>query len=299
MQGSWRQPRLWWNNSEESWRSWLTGNKELSSKIGVGWSQRSRMAEWLILKLRLEEKLEGGQRLEQGTSRGLLHQTLLKQETDCRDHWVHCLEIRFMTKNIKTKTKKLKTSLRKTVHQEAAVILILCASDQKPSNFLSNSCCSVTQLYLTLCDPMDCSTPGFPVRHDFPVCSNSCPLNQWCHPTISPSVIPFSSCLQSVLPSGSFPMSRLFTSGGQSIGTSASVLPVNIQGWFPLGLTHFYLLAVQGALKSFLQHHSSKVSILWCSAFFTVQLSHPYMTTEKSIAFDCMALCWQSDVSAF
>ena len=78
---------------------------------------------------------------------------------------MHCLEIRFMTKNIKTKTKKLKTSLRKTVHQEAAVILILCASDQKPSNFLSNSCCSVTQLYLTLCDPMDCSTPGFPVLH--------------------------------------------------------------------------------------------------------------------------------------
>ena len=66
-------------------------------------------------------------------------------------------------------------------------------------------------------------------------CSNSCPLSWWCHPTISSSVVPFSSCLQSFPVSGSFLMSRLFTSGGQSIGASASVLPMNIQGWFPLG----------------------------------------------------------------
>ena len=71
------------------------------------------------------------------------------------------------------------------------------------------------------------------------VCSNSCPLNPWCHRNISYFVIPFSSCLQSFPVTGSFPMSRLFTSSGQSIGASASasVLPVNIQGWFPLGLT--------------------------------------------------------------
>ena len=71
------------------------------------------------------------------------------------------------------------------------------------------------------------------------VCSNSCPLNWWCHPTISSSVAPFSSCPQSFPASGSFPMSKLFASGGQSIGASASasVLPMNIQGWFPLGLT--------------------------------------------------------------
>ena len=68
-------------------------------------------------------------------------------------------------------------------------------------------------------------------------CSNSCPLSQWCHPTISSSVVPFSSCLQSFPASGSFPMSRLFTSGSRSIRALASVLPVNIQGWFPLGLT--------------------------------------------------------------
>ena len=69
------------------------------------------------------------------------------------------------------------------------------------------------------------------------VCSNSCPSSRWCHPTISSSVVPFSSCLQSFPASGSFPMSWLFTSGGQSIRASASVLPMNILGWFSLGLT--------------------------------------------------------------
>ena len=69
------------------------------------------------------------------------------------------------------------------------------------------------------------------------VCPDSCPLSQWCHPTISSSVVTFFSCLLSFPASGSFPVSWLFVSGGQSIGASASVLPVNIQGWFPLGLT--------------------------------------------------------------
>ena len=75
-------------------------------------------------------------------------------------------------------------------------------------------------------------------------CSNSCPSSQWCHPTISFSVTPFSSCPQSILGSGSFPMSQVFASGGQSIGASASasVFPMNIQGWFPLGLTGLILL---------------------------------------------------------
>ena len=87
------------------------------------------------------------------------------------------------------------------------------------------------------------------------VCSNSCALNHWCHLTILSSAIPFSSCLQSSSASGSFPMSWLFTSGSQSIeaSASASVLPMNIQGWFCLGLTSFDLLAVQGTLKSLLQ----------------------------------------------
>ena len=111
--------------------------------------------------------------------------------------------------------------------------------------------------------------------------SNSCPLSWWCHPTVSSFVIPFSR-LQSFPASGSFPVSQFFASGGQCIGASASVLLMNIQDWFPLGLTG-YLLAVQGTLNS-LQHHSSKVSVLWGSAFFIVQFSHPYMTTGKTIA---------------
>ena len=113
-------------------------------------------------------------------------------------------------------------------------------------------------------------------------------LIQWCHSTISSFVIPFSSCLQSFPASRSFQMSQFFVSGGQSIGVSvsASVLPMNIQDWFPLvsplGDPWLDFLAVQGTLKHLLQHHSSKASILLCSAFFIVQLSHPYMTTGKT-----------------
>ena len=116
------------------------------------------------------------------------------------------------------------------------------------------------------------------------VCSNSCPLSQWCHPTISSTVVPFSSCLQSFLASGSFPTSQLFPSGGQSIGASAlaSVLPMNIQGWFPLGLTGLISLLSKG-LKSLLQHNL-KASFLQYSAFFMIQLSHPCITTGKTIA---------------
>ena len=76
--------------------------------------------------------------------------------------------------------------------------------------------------------------------------SNSCPSHRWCHPTISPSVVPFSSCLQSFPASGAFPMSQLFTLGGQSIGASASVLPMNIWGWFPLGLCGLISLQSKG-----------------------------------------------------
>ena len=115
---------------------------------------------------------------------------------------------------------------------------------------------------------------------------NSCPLSRWCHPTISSSVIPFSSCLQSFPPSGSFQMSQFFAPGGQSIGVSAlaSVLPMNNPGLISFRMDWLDLLAVQGTLKSLLQHHSSKASILQHSAFFIVQLSHPHMTTGKTIA---------------
>ena len=102
---------------------------------------------------------------------------------------------------------------------------------------------------------------------------------------ISSSVIPFSSNIQYFPASVSFQMSQLFASGGQSIGVSAStaVLPMNIQNCFPLGWTG-WISAVQGTLKSLLQHHTSKASILLHSAFLIVQMSHPYMTTGKIIS---------------
>ena len=122
-------------------------------------------------------------------------------------------------------------------------------------------------------------------------CSNSCPSSWWCHPTISSSIVPFSSRLQFFPALWSIPVSQFFTSGSQSIGASASasVLPMNIQGWFPLGFDWLVLLAVQGTLKSLLQHHSSKASVLRCLAFFIVQLSHLYMTTGKTIALTICA----------
>ena len=94
---------------------------------------------------------------------------------------------------------------------------------------------------------------------------------------------PFSSCPQPFPASWSFPMSQFFALNGQSIGASASVLPMNIQVLFPLELTGLISLLFQGILKNLLQHHISKVLILWYSAFFMVQLSHPYMTTRKTI----------------
>ena len=113
---------------------------------------------------------------------------------------------------------------------------------------------------------------------------NLCPLSWWCHLTISSSVIPFSSCPQSFPASEAFSVSQFFASGGQSIGFSFSISPSNEHpGLISFRMDWLDLLAVQGTLKSLLQHHSSKASILWCLAFFTVQLSHPYMTTGKAV----------------
>ena len=113
------------------------------------------------------------------------------------------------------------------------------------------------------------------------VYSNSCPLSQWDYPAISFSVTPFSFCPQSFPPSESFPMSHLFASGGQSIGSSA-LASSGHSGLISFRMDWFDLLAVQGTLKSLLQHHSSKASVLQCSDFFMVQLSHPYMTIGKT-----------------
>ena len=143
------------------------------------------------------------------------------------------------------------------------------------------------------CSDMSDSLWPHELQHARPLCPsptpvvhpNPCPSSRWCHPTIPSSVVPFSSCPQSLPASGSFQISQLFTSGGQSIGVSASksVLPMNTQDWSPLGWAGWISLQSKG-LKSLLQHHSSKASILWRSAFFRVQLSHPYMTTGNTIA---------------
>jgi len=125
--------------------------------------------------------------------------------------------------------------------------------------------------------PCPSPTPG--------VHSNSCPSSRWCHPAISSSVVPFSSCLQSLPASESFPMSQFFAWGGQSTGVSvlASFLPKKSQGWSPSEWTGWISLQSKGLSRVFSNTTVQKASILQCSAFFTVQLSHPYMTTGKTI----------------
>ena len=121
------------------------------------------------------------------------------------------------------------------------------------------------------CNLMDCSTPGFLVNQPTPgACSNSCPLSWRRHPTISSSVVPFSSRLQSFPASGSFQKSQFYASGGQSIGVSASVsvLPMNIQDWSPLGLTGWISLQSKGLSRVFSnttvqKHHSLVLSFLY------------------------------------
>ena len=118
------------------------------------------------------------------------------------------------------------------------------------------------------------------------VYSNSCPLSRWCRPAISSSVVPFSSCPQSLPASGSFPTSQLFAWGGQSIRVSASgsVLPMNTQDWSPLGWTGWISLQSKGLSRVFSNTTVKKHQFFQHSAFFTVQLSHPYMTTGKTTA---------------
>ena len=129
---------------------------------------------------------------------------------------------------------------------------------------------SVTQSCPTLCNPMNFSTAGLPVHHQLPEFTQT--HVHWVGDAIQPSHPLF--CLPSILPSIKvFSMSQLFASGGQISGASSStsVLPVNIQGWFPLGLTGFISLLSRGLSKIF---SSLKASFLWCSAFFMVQLSY-------------------------
>ena len=140
--------------------------------------------------------------------------------------------------------------------------------------------------------PCPSPTPG--------VYPNSCPSSCWCHPAISPSVVPFSSCSQSFSASGSFQMSQVSASGGQSTGVlaSTSILPMNIQNWFPLGLTGWISLQSKGLSRVFSSTTVQK------HQFFGTQFSLcPTLTSIhdcwKNHSFDYMDLYWQSDSSAF
>ena len=128
----------------------------------------------------------------------------------------------------------------------------------------------------TLCDPMNRRPPGLPPLPTPGVHPNPCPLSQWCQPTISSSVIPFSSCPQSFPVSGSFQMSQLFASGGHNIGVSAStsVLPMNTQDWFPIGWTGWIFLQSKGFSRVFSSTTVQKHQF-FSTQLSLYQLSHP------------------------
>ena len=146
---------------------------------------------------------------------------------------------------------------------------------------------SFVQSCPTLCDPKHCSMPGFLVHYQLPspTCSNSYSSVQWCHPTISSSVVPFSSCLQFSPESGSFPISQFLTLGGQSIGASvsASLLPMNIQDWFPLRLTAWIACSRRDSQESsptphFKSTSSSALSFLYGSTLTSI---HDYWINQE------------------
>ena len=156
-------------------------------------------------------------------------------------------------------------------------------------------CCSVAKSYLTLGDPTDCSIPGFPVLHQLlEFAQTQVHLVQWCHPAILSSVFPF-SCPQSFPASVSFPVSRLFASSGQSTGASASasVLPRNIQGWFPLGLTGLISLLSKELSKVFPAPQFESISSSALSLRYgpTLTFVHEY---RKDHSFGCTDLCSES-----
>ena len=153
--------------------------------------------------------------------------------------WAHCCICPFSTaSSIPIILHPIPVSILLSLYIVPTILLLLFSC-----SVMSNSLRSHGLQHARL--PCPSPTPG--------VYSNSCPSSRWCHPTISSSVVPFSSCLQSFPASGSFPMNRLFSSGGPSVGTStsASVLPMNIQDWFPLGLTSLISLQSKGLSRVF------------------------------------------------
>ena len=164
-------------------------------------------------------------------------------------------------------------------------------------------CCfyfSVSMSSLTVCNPMNYSTPGFSVLHFLPEQTQKIHLGQWCNPTILSSVASFSSCPKSFPASGPFPMNWLFASGGQSIGASASTsgLPMSIQGWFPVGLTHLISSCPRDFQKSSPAPQFKSIDFSGLRLLYGPMLTsvHDYW---KNHSFDYMDFCWQCDISAF
>ena len=134
--------------------------------------------------------------------------------------------------------------------------------------------------------PCPSPTPG--------VCSNSCPSSQWCHPTISSSVVPFSSHLQSFPASGSFPMSQFFATGGQSIGVSAtSVLPMNIQDWFPLGWIDWISLQSKGLSRVFSNTKFKSINSLVLSFLYSPTLTFMRASLVAQTV-KCLPTMWET-----
>ena len=172
---------------------------------------------------------------------------------------------------------------------------------QQNNSFFWVQFSSVAQSCPTLCDPMDCSMPGFPVHHQLPEFTQT--HVHWVSDVIQPissSVISFSSHLQSFPAPRSFQMSQLLASGGQSIGVSASisVLPMNTQDWFPLGWTGWISLQSNGLSRVFSNTKVQNINSLVLSFLYSPTLTsiHDYW---KNHSLDWMDLCWQSNVSAF
>ena len=162
-------------------------------------------------------------------------------------------------------------------------------------------CCLVANSCPNLCNPIEHNTPGFPVLYYLRACAQT--QVHWVSDAIQHLMSsPSPPWPQSFPASESFPISLLFPSGGQSVGAStsasASVLPMNVQGWLPLGLTGLISCCPRDS-KSLPQNQNSKASILQHSAFLMVQLSHLYMTTGKTTALTIWTFCQQGHVSAF
>ena len=162
------------------------------------------------------------------------------------------------------------------------------------ANFVD--CCSAAQSCLTLGDPTDCSTPGLPVLHRLPELAQT--HVHWVSDAIQPShplSSPSSPAVNLSQHQGLFQWVHLCIRWPKDWSFSLSINPSNeYSGLISFRIEWFALLAIQGTLKSLLQHHSSKASVLWCSAFFMVQLSHAYMTTGKTTALplDIVQICW-------